>query len=159
MAKSDSTYPWKNYQRVHVAVAERALGKSLPKGADVHHFDGDKTNNTNTNLVICQSRAYHFLLHVRQRVKAAGGDPNTQRLCADCKQLVAMADFPPVPKRIDGIGNQCRACVAARMNRRYHSRAVISEHKCECGCGERTMVNGLTGAPNRYCLGHNRRRR
>ena len=52
--------------RVHAVRAERALGKPLPKGAVVHHVDGDKWN-PNARLVICQDQAYHALLHKRTR--------------------------------------------------------------------------------------------
>jgi len=51
----------------HVLVAEKALGKSLPKGAVVHHVDLDKKNNKPSNLVICPDQAYHLLLHKRMR--------------------------------------------------------------------------------------------
>ena len=71
----------------HRIVADRALGKPLPPGAEVHHVDGNKQNNAPTNLVICESRSYHRLLHVRTRVLRAGGDPNTQRFCWKCQQL------------------------------------------------------------------------
>lgn len=46
-------------------IAEEVLGKPLPPGADVHHIDGDQLNNNHTNLVICESRSYHMLLHQR----------------------------------------------------------------------------------------------
>jgi len=39
---------------LHVLIAERALGKPLPKEAEVHHVDGDKTNNI-TNYFISGS--------------------------------------------------------------------------------------------------------
>lgn len=71
----------------HVVIAERALGRRMPAGAEVHHVDGNKHNNARTNLVICQDRAYHFLLHARARVVRAGGDPNTQRVCGQCGRL------------------------------------------------------------------------
>ena len=41
------------YVRDHVAVVERIIGKKLPKGAIVHHWDGDRLNNTPSNLVVC----------------------------------------------------------------------------------------------------------
>jgi HNH endonuclease len=60
------------YVMEHTLVAERALGHYLPTGAVVHHVDGNKWNNTPTNLVICQDQAYHVLLHKRQRALARG---------------------------------------------------------------------------------------
>jgi HNH endonuclease len=54
---------------LHVLVAEKALGKPLPKGAIVHHVDGNTLNNAPSNLVICQDQAYHCLLHKRQRAR------------------------------------------------------------------------------------------
>jgi len=73
----------------HTVVAEMALGKPLPKGAEIHHFDGDKLNNKNSNLVICPSHSYHRLLHVRQRAYEECGDAN-KRKCSYCKKY----DFP-----------------------------------------------------------------
>lgn len=70
---------------VHTVIAERALGRPLPPGAEVHHVDGDKRNNNPTNLVICPDRAYHFLLHIRTRAMEACGNPNWRK-CRYCQQ-------------------------------------------------------------------------
>lgn len=51
----------------HIRIAEKALGKELPKGAVVHHVDEDKSNNANDNLVICPSHSYHMLIHARMK--------------------------------------------------------------------------------------------
>lgn len=67
----------------HVLIAEAALGKSLPKGAQVHHVDGDKANNSNDNLVICPSQAYHYLLHSRQEALDNCGNPDWRK-CSHC---------------------------------------------------------------------------
>lgn len=48
----------------HILVAEKALGKLLPPGVEVHH-------HTPTQLVVCQDRAYHQLLHQRTRALKA----------------------------------------------------------------------------------------
>lgn len=69
----------------HILIAEKALGKYLPNGAEVHHIDENKLNNRNNNLVICQDRAYHMLLHQRMRALKACGNPNW-RHCRRCKK-------------------------------------------------------------------------
>ena len=78
----------------HRNVAEKALGKKLPKGAIVHHVDEDKKNNTPTNLVICPSQAYHFLLHSRMEALEACGHADWKKchMCGlysapDCEDL------------------------------------------------------------------------
>ena len=69
----------------HVLLAEKALGKPLPKGAEVHHHNEIKNDNRNCNLVVCPDRAYHKLLHIRIRAKAACGNP-TWLKCGYCKK-------------------------------------------------------------------------
>lgn len=69
----------------HVRIAEKLIGKPLPKGAEVHHVDENPSNNKPSNLVICPSHAYHALLHVRQRASDATGNPN-MRKCTYCKE-------------------------------------------------------------------------
>lgn len=72
-----------NYRLAHIAVAEFVLGHALPKGAQVHHVNGDKTDNRTCNLVICQDAAYHSLLHRRERALLACGNANAER-CGYC---------------------------------------------------------------------------
>lgn len=55
------------YVMEHTLVAEKALGKYLPTGAIVHHVNNIPGDNRPENLVVCQDRAYHSLLHKRQR--------------------------------------------------------------------------------------------
>lgn len=91
----------------HVAVAEAALGRALPKGAVVHHVDGNKANNHPGNLVICESQSYHLLLHARARVQAAGGDPNTQKICSRCR---AVKGFDCFHKKGAELHDTCKPC-------------------------------------------------
>lgn len=100
-------------KHVHRLRAERALGKPLPAGAQVHHADGSKSPDA--PLVICQDRAYHALLHHRMRILRAGGDPNTQKICSRCKAMKLRADFNVNRSHLaDGLDYFCRACVSEK---------------------------------------------
>lgn len=104
-------------ERLHIVRAELALGKPLPKGAEVHH--ADLSISDTAPLVICQNRAYHGLLHMRTRIVRAGGNPNTQRICADCKCVCDLSEFATNRARRSGIGNQCRPCRNIRSRERH----------------------------------------
>lgn len=69
----------------HVMVAERAIGRPLPKGAEVHHVNENKLDNRGENLVICPDRSYHRLLHTRTEAINATGNPD-HRKCVFCKK-------------------------------------------------------------------------
>lgn len=73
------------YVLEHILVAEAALGRFLPVGAEVHHIDCNGHNNKNKNLVICQSRAYHALLHLRKSAYIATGNTKARK-CSHCKK-------------------------------------------------------------------------
>lgn len=68
----------------HIVVAERTLGKPLPKGAHVHHVNGDAGDNRPENLVVCENSAYHNMLHRRQRAYDATGNANAYP-CVFCQ--------------------------------------------------------------------------
>lgn len=63
----------RGYVFEHILVAEKILGKPLPLGAIPHHVNSIKDDNRPDNLVICQDRAYHNLLHQRQLALIACG--------------------------------------------------------------------------------------
>lgn len=48
-----------------IYLASKALGKAVPKGCPVHHFNRDIFNDTPSNLVLCEDNKYHGLLHRR----------------------------------------------------------------------------------------------
>jgi hypothetical protein len=62
--------PIKHPGRHYRQIAEQALGRPLESRHPVHHFDGNRWNNDNTNLVICEDAAYYTLLEVRARLIA-----------------------------------------------------------------------------------------
>lgn len=95
----------------HVVVAEAALGKVLPDGAEIHHVNGDSKDNAPANLVICQDAAYHKLLHVRARIVRAGGNPNTHAICSTCRQLLPKEAFNKfAAHKALGLQRNCRQC-------------------------------------------------
>lgn len=64
-------------------VAEAALGKYLPSGALVWHFDADPSNLK--NLVVCPNREYLALLLQRRVAYINCGNPNFRK-CSGCGQ-------------------------------------------------------------------------
>lgn len=84
---------------VHVLVAEKALGRPLPKGSQVHHADENPLNNEPANLVICPSNAYHKLLHQRMRALAACGHAGWRK-CQFCQEY---DDPDGMKKRASGV--------------------------------------------------------
>jgi len=109
----------------HVVIAERALGKALPKRAQVHHVDGNKRNNVRSNLVVCQDMAYHTLLHLRARIVRAGGNPDTQLICCVCRRLLSYDAFNRASHSIaTRRQTQCREC-SKQYERRYQPRTGI----------------------------------
>jgi hypothetical protein len=69
----------------HVYIAEKAIGKKLPTGAEVHHVNNNGRDNRNSNLVICQNRDYHALLHARERAFDESGNASWRK-CSFCKK-------------------------------------------------------------------------
>jgi hypothetical protein len=112
--------------RVHCLRAEAALGKALPPRAEVHHADGSKRSDA--PLVICQDRAYHMMLHVRMRVKAAGGDPNTDRVCK-CGFVGPKAEYFSRDKSWDGFSSRCIRCQKAARRLRTQRDKCLRTHR------------------------------
>jgi hypothetical protein len=97
----------------HVLIAERALGRPIPKSAHVHHVNEMPGDNRPSNLVICENQAYHSLLHLRLRALRATGSPHN-RHCAICKQWDTL--------------NQLNGYTGSRGNRFYVHGACAVQH-------------------------------
>jgi HNH endonuclease len=110
----------------HVVVAEAVLGRLLPGGAIVHHVNGVKTDNRPENLVICPDQGYHKLIHARQRIVDAGGNPNADKVCSDCKQVLPRAAFCLYKGGWDGLFNNCRECTSKRKLQAQYKRSPES---------------------------------
>jgi len=122
-------YKGDGWKRTHVRIAETALGKPLPLGAQVHHLNEDGTDNRNNNLVICEDLAYHRLLHVRTRIVRAGGDPDKERICGRCRRVKPFAEMSRARNEVRGICRQCCA-LAATLRRRASGIKSNTNQKC-----------------------------
>lgn len=72
-------------KRMHQIIIENIIGRKLPDGACIHHIDGNKQNNDNKNLVVCDSHSYHRLIHAREKILIKCGNAN-KRKCKYCKE-------------------------------------------------------------------------
>ncbi len=66
--KKNALRPYRNgrMEWAYRLIAEKVLGRLLKKGEHVHHINTDRTDNRNSNLLIC-SHAYHRLIHCRMK--------------------------------------------------------------------------------------------
>ncbi len=83
----------------HRLVAEQVVGHFLPSSVEVHHVNEDENDFRNSNLVICQDRAYHKLLHVRQRALRACGHVDWRR-CIYCGKHDAVENLKRYGRRM-----------------------------------------------------------
>lgn len=137
---------------IHRLRAERALGRPLPPGVQVHHADGSKDHDA--PLVICQDAAYHRLLHMRMRIRAAGGDPDTERICPACKNLT------PLDSMVGRGNHRCKRC--HRERRAAHLKAKQDSGDwifCACGCGRQLREFSKYGERRLSLKGHSNRLR
>ena len=107
----------------HVLVASRALGKPLSAGTIVHHIDDDRQRNVSNNLVICQDRAYHNLIHGRCKAYRATGNANAAR-CGLCGRW-GLPNDPRFNLHIHASGKRQgvhRTCKKVYDRRRWLSR-------------------------------------
>ena len=130
------------FRSVNRLVVASVLGRKLKGKECVHHVDEDKSNYSNSNLVVCPDETYHKLLHSRQRIVDLGGDPNTDKYCKYHDTLHKRDEFSTVSSRYDGLHNYCREATnqyrkdkglnrgkfnwKARLNQQY--RRVFSKY-------------------------------
>lgn len=102
----------------HVRVVENVLGFELPKSVVIHHWNEIKTDNRNENLLVCQDRAYHNLIHARMRAYDACGNANW-RPCVICKKYDAIENFHKPKKEKSTAANVHQKCANAYQKMNY----------------------------------------
>lgn len=111
----------------HVLVAERAFGKPLPKGAQVHHWDRNRGNNSPTNLVICPNQAYHRFLHRRMEAMDTCGNPNWMP-CVFCHHYDDTKNLYVSPNVPHAYHRACSAAYA-KLHRAQLKAAAAIHHE------------------------------
>ena len=97
------------YVYAHIIIVEEVLGKSLIIPHCVHHINGKKSDNSHSNLIICEDDAYHKILHKRQRSIKVTGSPHYHH-CWDCNTWKHKDFFGVSHKR-------CSACIRKWWNK------------------------------------------
>jgi hypothetical protein len=130
----------------HVLIAEKALGKQLPKGAEVHHVDGNGLNNNPWNLVVCPNRAYHFLLHQRQRAYEACGNADYIK-CPLCKTYDKKENLE-INSRGSGRHSECRR---KYQRKAYNDKPYVKKKSWQILAVEKALGKEL---PNKAVVFH-----
>lgn len=116
-----------SYVYEHIFEVERTLGRPLPRSSVVHHVDDNKSNNSHSNLVVCENDLYHRILHARARIVRRGGKPSIHKICPTCDSLKLRMDFPKKRQASDSLNWACKPCAAART-RRWHAKQKSLTH-------------------------------
>lgn len=74
----------KGYVYNTILIAESILGRYISNKIHIHHIDENKSNDEHNNLIICENKEFHLMLHRRMRAYKATRDAN-KRFCTFCK--------------------------------------------------------------------------
>lgn len=98
----------RGYVRETILIIEAIIGKYLPITAIIHHIDENSLNNQNTNLIVCESNAYHKLLHKRMRAFIACGYASWLK-CRFCKQYDNPINLHLIRNGNGGYHSECQS--------------------------------------------------
>jgi hypothetical protein len=91
----------RGYAYEHRVVAEKKIGRRLRKGEQIHHVDGNRTNNAPDNLQVVASAAKHREAEGRRNfANRIQGQPNPLILCScGCGKNILKFDSNGRPRR------------------------------------------------------------
>uniref|UniRef100_A0A6M3XGI6 Putative homing endonuclease n=1 Tax=viral metagenome TaxID=1070528 RepID=A0A6M3XGI6_9ZZZZ len=163
----------KGYAYVHRLIAEKILGRSLRKGEEVHHIDGNRSNNAESNIVVLPSRKIHQFEHRTTSHLREPLEPNTLICCAcGCGAKFLKYDNAGRPRYfINGHNIPTKerpfcACgcrqrvkhIKSKYKANHGSKAYRNEKVfCMCGCGIEFVRYDKHGRERKYIIGHARR--
>jgi hypothetical protein len=104
-------------------IVEKILGKILPAKAVLHHVNGDRLDNRNCNLIICESQNYHNLLHQRERALKYFGSVNARK-CTVCHQYDKLENLHTNNKNHSAFHRKCKN---EYQNNQHQKRKQLQE--------------------------------
>ena len=125
-------------KRIHRLIVEEVLGKSLPKGAVVHHIDGNYLNNAKNNLIVLQNSQEHKRLHTLQRLQNLGVEFGRTHYCYKCKEIKSVECFTKGARYHTGLNQICKVCASISKKEGYYRK------KAENGLCEPYLLSKLT---------------
>jgi len=125
---------------IHRLIAERVIGRFLRKEEVVHHKDGNPLNNRRANLVVLPNQRAHIREHAMERIRQAGGDPETQKICGTCTRVLGRLYFPRLKTSFDGLGSTCKGCANSRRRGKY--KTLWTETRAEGQRQRRAAARG-----------------
>lgn len=137
----------RGYAYEHRIVAERAIGRRLETGEEVHHRDENPSNNDASNLEVARNHAEHMAKHRTNPKKRPVGAANPVIKCR-CGCGVEFEKF-------DAFGRPrtyARGCSGRRGSGKRNSTEEVA---CACGCGTKFNKYDRGGRVRRFVSGHN----
>jgi hypothetical protein len=111
----------------HRLVLEKYLGRKLTNEEIVHHIDGDKSDNSISNLMLFPNKKAHAKFHFRNGDLKISAGKNKRKLengklkCHRCGILKELSEFVKTTQTYLGVHGSCKLCENARRRDKYSS--------------------------------------